>query len=105
MLLSIVIHTLSELDVPYIWPSGGIYIWIKLHEYLKSETIEVERELFHDLMRNGVYIAPGSAFGCREYGWFRVVMSVEELELKLGLKRFKQTLIRIKSKKQRFNDS
>lgn len=96
--LSIVVDTLKELDIPYIWPSGGLFIWIKLFKYLKSNAIESENEIFQDFMNNGVYIAPGFAFGSMEHGWFRIVISVDESELKLGLKRFKLTLNTLKEK-------
>ena len=50
-------------------------------------------ELFHKLFNHHkVYVVPGSEFCCEQFGWFRIVISVEPNQLDAGLVRIKSAL-------------
>lgn len=85
--LLIVTKTLDDSGVSYIKPSGGLFVWLNFKNHLKSDSEEEEKKLFELFMQHGVYIAPGFAFGSREHGWFRIVFSVGDEQLKLAMKR------------------
>ena len=62
--------------------------------FLREKTKEAELELFQSLFNDHkVYIVPGSEFSCEQFGWFRVIISVEPQNLDVGLKRIKTALL------------
>ena len=100
-----VTKTLKKLNIPFIQPTAGLFIWTNLRnvwsllslsylcmiiystfnnsiiiyfwilQYLKEMTLEAEANLWLNLLHKGVYVMPGYAFGCAERGWFRIVFS------------------------------
>ena len=69
---------------------GGFFIWMDFSIFLGSNpTLEKQDLMWRDMLQEGIYIAPGSAFRTREPGWFRMVFAVEERVLALSLTRIK----------------
>ena len=103
-----VIEELKNSNIEYICPSGGIFIWVNFSKYLKSPKKESEMNFFNTLMDSGIYVVPGSAFECKEPGWFRILISNNVEVLKIAIQRIKKSLaieLFLKSGLKRRSDS
>ena len=77
-----------------------MFAWLDLGKFLDESTKEAELELFQKLLDDHkVYVVPGSEFRCEQFGWFRVVISVEPHNLDAGITRIKSALLGISSRK------
>jgi 1-aminocyclopropane-1-carboxylate synthase len=78
---------LSDHKIPFLPGQAGHHVWIDLKEYVHGDRAE-ERELYKELLNNGVYIGLGEAFHAEEPGWFSIAYAIEWETLKLALDRF-----------------
>ncbi|KAI9353586.1 pyridoxal phosphate-dependent transferase, partial [Obelidium mucronatum] len=90
-------YVLAQLDarrVAYRAPQAGICVWLSAtsaqKEKEKKEKNDAEKddaELFRALLRGGVYAAPGAAFFCDKPGMLRVIVSLPQNTLEVGVRR------------------
>ena len=78
---------------------GGLYVWVDFREFVRPLSKEGELKLMEIFVENGVYITAGCAFYSPEFGWFRIIFSMNDVELKVGVQRIKKVLLDIKQKK------
>lgn len=78
---------------------GGLFLWVNLKEFMSPPCRENEMKLMETFLENGVYITAGIAFYSPEPGWFRIIFSVKDEELRLGIGRVKKVLTHIKEKR------
>ena len=79
--------------IPYATGSNaGFFIWInigdayrKLHPAIEAEN--VENHVMDLLLERRVFVANGRSFGSEDNGWFRIVFSVDRVNLMEGLER------------------
>lgn len=71
----LVTQHLQKLDIPYIYPTSGLFLWMNLSNYLLSDDKQAEIDMFNNLMEVGLYLVPGFAFECIEHGWFRIIFA------------------------------
>ena len=94
--LEIALRVLHDLEIPYVKPSAGLYVWFNLNKYIRGQPCEEkDKEMFFKLLENGVYVAPGFAFYSDEPGWFRIIFSLHCDELTLGMNRFRKVLLEL----------
>ena len=67
-------------------------MWANFEKRLHSKDSKRDDELFHCFLKQGIYIAPGKAFGETNPGWFRVITSLEQDRLDKGIKRITDAL-------------
>lgn len=75
---------LDELSIPYLPPTGAMYIWIDI-SYATGGDVAGWAERF--LLHERVAVAPGSAFGRAGEGWIRVCVAASRENLLEGLRR------------------
>lgn len=80
---NIVWKIFDALNCTYDKNIGGLFVWAKLPEGMKSE--EITDEL---LYKKNVFITPGTVFGSNGEGYIRASLCVEESVLKEVLNRF-----------------
>ena len=69
--------------------SAGFFIWANFSRFLQKITVEEEMKLFNLLFyKYKLYIIPGSQLSSNNPGWFRIVISINETDLKEFEKRF-----------------
>ena len=69
--------------------SAGFFIWANFSRFLPEKTIEEEMKLFHLLFyRYKLYIIPASQMSSNNPGWFRIVITINQGDLKEFEKRF-----------------
>uniref|UniRef100_H3ASI1 Aminotransferase class I/classII large domain-containing protein n=1 Tax=Latimeria chalumnae TaxID=7897 RepID=H3ASI1_LATCH len=88
----ILVAGLTELEIPVLKNSAGLFVWADFRKFLKSQTFEAEIELWWKLLDEKIYISPGKAFDCYEPGWFRLVFSDSAEKIYLGIERLQKTL-------------
>ena len=77
-----------------------MFAWLDFGEFLNERTKEAELVLFKKLFNDHqVYVVPGSEFRCEQFGWFRIVISVEPHNLDAGITRIKSALLGISKRK------
>ncbi|KAL3777955.1 hypothetical protein ACHAWO_011771 [Cyclotella atomus] len=99
------VQCLDELDIPYLEPDSGLFLWMDLREFLpelsanepiSNESLESkekrERELYLSLMKEyGLLFTPGMSMRNEHAGFFRCVFTAaSEEEFELGLVRIKK---------------
>lgn len=63
----------SSINVEYIQPQGGHFVFLYLGGFLKAITYEEEMRLFEKIWNEvRVNVTPGQFFSCPEPGWFRL---------------------------------
>lgn len=75
---------LGARGIRYLAPTGAFYLWIDVAHSSQGDVAEWAREF---LDREGVAVAPGSAFGAEGEGWIRVCLASERSVLLEGLAR------------------
>ncbi|XP_077994771.1 1-aminocyclopropane-1-carboxylate synthase-like protein 1 isoform X2 [Glandiceps talaboti] len=83
---------LTELGVPHLHRSSGLYIWADFRLYLSAPTKEEESSLHNRLQLSGVGIRTGDEFDCEEPGWFRIIFAHPVDILKIALERIGRVL-------------
>ena len=84
--------SLENLGVHVVHCNAGLYVWANFEKYLYSRESKRADELFHCFLKQGIYIAPGKAFGETNPGWFRLITSLEQDRLDKGIKRITEAL-------------
>ena len=75
--------------VSYQLPIGGFYYWLKLRDGLNAE------QVFHDLIKQKVFLIPGDVYFWKKklYNAFRLSVSyVEEERIRDGLRKIKEVM-------------
>ncbi|XP_063960516.1 probable inactive 1-aminocyclopropane-1-carboxylate synthase-like protein 2 [Lytechinus pictus] len=86
----ITMATLDEMDVAYVQPTAGFYIWADFNRFLSASNYAEEKSICCHVLSCGVSILPSSGFYGNEPGWFRVLFCIPLPELIEGLKRLKE---------------
>jgi aspartate/methionine/tyrosine aminotransferase len=96
---------LDELEVPYLKPDSGLFLWMDLREFLpplsptessNGESLQSkeqrERQLYLELMKEyGLLFTPGMSMRNERAGFFRCVFTAaSEEEFELGLVRIRR---------------
>ncbi|KAL5411671.1 hypothetical protein PMIN03_004711 [Paraphaeosphaeria minitans] len=78
---------LQQLDVTFMTPTDGIFVFAKLAKHAQS--IEDEQDFFHRLALQGVLLGPGNAYKGveRDYGWARIRFSIPIKVMEVALER------------------
>ena len=99
------ISCLKELDIPYLSPDSGLFLWMDLREFLPPLSVtelsdteslaskeQRERELYLSLMKEyGLLFTPGMSMRNEKAGFFRCVFTAaSEDEFELGLVRIRR---------------
>lgn len=67
-----VASALSDLGIPFVPATTGMFIWFSLREFIDSEAVHSERRLADSLWREQKLVfTPGEACHAIEQGWFR----------------------------------
>eukprot|EP00112_Aurelia_sp_Birch-Aquarium-sp1_P009767 Seg212.10 transcript_id=Seg212.10/GoldUCD/mRNA.D3Y31 product="putative inactive 1-aminocyclopropane-1-carboxylate synthase-like protein 2" protein_id=Seg212.10/GoldUCD/D3Y31 len=90
-----VVKELRKIGVKAFESVAGLYVWIDLRKYVEPLSKEGELDLMYKFLDNGIYITPGVAFQAPEYGWFRIIFSKNEHDMKLGVTRIIEVLQKI----------
>lgn len=88
-------HLTGELQgmaIPYLDRPAALYVWADLRKYLRESSFEEELSLWRCFLKHKVVLSCGQAFSCSTPGWFRIVFSVQQHHLPLGLKRIREAL-------------
>uniref|UniRef100_A0A2P2I1Q6 1-aminocyclopropane-1-carboxylate synthase-like protein 1 n=1 Tax=Hirondellea gigas TaxID=1518452 RepID=A0A2P2I1Q6_9CRUS len=92
------VHQLTAAGMTVHQSKAGFYVWINITPFMNQQTITEELEVFEELMAAGVYTIPGSTLHCKVPGWVRIIFTVSENNLDVGLKRFISVLQSRKTK-------
>ena len=52
---------------------------------MREKTFEEEDRVWKALLKAGVLVAPGVGFMCAEPGWFRIIFSIPNDSLEVGM--------------------
>ena len=79
--------------------NAAFFIWLQLGDAYGAchpgrQIIDNEKDIMNLMLEEKVFVAPGQSFGSEENGWFRVVFSVDRINLIEGLKRILKALNR-----------
>jgi len=89
---------LERLSIPVMPSKAALFCWADFSKYLPSKDTAGEMKLFNDLMDKAkVYMVPGSEFGCKIPGWFRLIFAVKPSVLIEALDRIEAFLRPIKN--------
>ncbi|XP_070829053.1 1-aminocyclopropane-1-carboxylate synthase-like protein 1 [Chaetodon trifascialis] len=83
---------LQAMAIPYLDRPAALYVWADLRKYLREPSFEEELSLWRCFLKHKVVLSCGQAFSCSTPGWFRIVFSVQQHRLQLGLKRIREAL-------------
>ena len=89
-------RVLESIGVPCFPSKAGLYLWVDLREFVKPLNKGGELALMESFVNNGVYVTASCAFYAPEPGWFRIIFSVAADELKIGMERVREVLLRVK---------
>ncbi|GAB7334403.1 hypothetical protein MBLNU13_g06409t1 [Cladosporium sp. NU13] len=72
--------------------NAGFFLWVQLGQVYSDNHPEldlpdVEGHVMQMLLESKVFVAPGKSFGAEEIGWFRIVFSIDRVNLFEGLER------------------
>ncbi|XP_072047563.1 1-aminocyclopropane-1-carboxylate synthase-like protein 1 [Amphiura filiformis] len=87
-----VTDSLDEFNIPYLCRSAGLFVWADFRKYLSTNTFEAEKELLERFLANKVYITPSVAFYGNEPGWFRIIFSRNQQDVKKGMERITEVI-------------
>ncbi|KAF1970817.1 PLP-dependent transferase [Bimuria novae-zelandiae CBS 107.79] len=80
-------NVLQQLDVKFITPTDGIFLFAKLAKHAQS--IEDEQEFYARLAQQGVRTSPGTLYKGvdKEFGWTRIRFSIPVKTMEVALER------------------
>lgn len=85
---------LSELNIPYLNATAGLFCWMDFTEFLPTEGTDDEREriLYLDLLKEyGLLFTPGRSMKNEKPGFFRCVFTAaNDEEFQLGMERLRK---------------
>ena len=72
--------------------NAGFFLWVQLGQVYSDnhpglDLPDVKGHLMQLLLESKVFVAPGKSFGAEEMGWFRIVFSIDRVNLFEGLER------------------
>ncbi|CAO3611888.1 unnamed protein product [Mucor hiemalis] len=79
-------------NVNYLEAEAGPFMLLDLKSYFDEPTFEFEKTVWHRMVNNGVYLAPGFAFHSHRPGFFRLTFALPWDVLQIGLNRMIQVL-------------
>ena len=88
---------LTDLEISFLAPAGGFFIWVDMRNYVKPLSKEGEMKLLNAFVDNGVYICSGLAFHSKESGWFRIIFTSPDEYLLPAIQRVKDVLQNFKA--------
>eukprot|EP00112_Aurelia_sp_Birch-Aquarium-sp1_P009766 Seg212.9 transcript_id=Seg212.9/GoldUCD/mRNA.D3Y31 product="putative inactive 1-aminocyclopropane-1-carboxylate synthase-like protein 2" protein_id=Seg212.9/GoldUCD/D3Y31 len=91
-----VVKELRKIGIKALESVAGLFVWIDLRKYVEPLSKEGELDLMDKFLDNGIYITPGVAFHAPEYGWFRIIFSRNEHDIKVGVTRIIEVLQKIR---------
>lgn len=113
---NIITDFFNQHNIPYLrGGNAAIFIWADFRERLlpggKNEdfasgsrfakVLTARQNLLNDhCQRKGVWIGKGQSFTPEEIGWFRIVFTVKEETLKIGLNRIVEALVELEGSGQ-----
>ncbi|KAF8024679.1 hypothetical protein BT93_F1760 [Corymbia citriodora subsp. variegata] len=82
---------LKDLGIECLNSNAGLFCWVNMRRFLKSNTFEAEMELWRRLIYEvGWNVSPGSSFHCVEPGWFRICFAnMDERTMAVAMRRFR----------------
>lgn len=82
---------LEKTGISCLKSNAGLFCWVDMRHFLKSNTFEAEMELWKNIVYDvKLNISPGSSCHCTEPGWFRVCFAnMSEETLDLAMERLK----------------
>ncbi|XP_050217162.1 1-aminocyclopropane-1-carboxylate synthase 7 [Mercurialis annua] len=85
----LIIQGLKKAGIECLKGNAGLFCWMNLSPFLKTQTRESELDLWKSIVRDvKLNISPGSSCHCNEPGWFRVCFAnMSEQTLEVALKR------------------
>ncbi|KAJ4356476.1 uncharacterized protein N0V89_004509 [Didymosphaeria variabile] len=80
-------NVLKQLDVCFVAPTDGIFVFAKLAKYAQS--VEDERDFYNRLAQQGVLLGPGTMYKGvdKEFGWARIRFSIPVKTMEVALER------------------
>jgi DNA-binding transcriptional MocR family regulator len=69
---------LQENDVPFIPADSGMFVWMDLTEFTNDGILDIdtmERQLYLELLQNGLLFTPGRSMKNESPGFFRCVFT------------------------------
>lgn len=80
-------NVLEQLDVKYIVPTDGVFVFAQLAKHAQS--VEEEKDFYDKLERHGVRVSTGSIYKGvdKEFGWARITFSLPVKVLEAALER------------------
>ncbi|CCF34408.1 hypothetical protein CH063_06406 [Colletotrichum higginsianum] len=87
-----VLARLTQLDVPFVAPEAGFFVFVDLSRWLDKDAAQTRRgsaelELLSRLMAHRVFLEPGQAFFSARPGWFRLNFGNDDETVNLGLRK------------------
>jgi DNA-binding transcriptional MocR family regulator len=81
------------LDVTFVTPTDGIFVFAKLAKHAQS--IEEEQDFFTRLAQQGIYLGPGNMFNGvdKDFGWARIRFSIPAKVMEVALERITAFLV------------
>jgi len=83
---------LEQMGVGVRKSKAAFFIWANVQSFMKSKTEEEEMAIFDELFEAGLYVVPGVKNHCQDPGWIRIVFTVSEEEIDVGLDRMENVL-------------
>lgn len=84
---------LNEFEIPYLYPTAGLFVWMNFSQFLDAETAKDERELYLKLVNTyGLLFTPGVSMQ-HSPGYFRCVFTAASAaEFAIAISRLKTFL-------------
>lgn len=87
---AMVASAMSDLGIPFVPATTGMFIWFSLREFIDSEAVHSERQLADALWReHKLVFTPGEACHAIEPGWFRWCYASSKDSLPEAIRRFR----------------
>ncbi|KAL1606492.1 hypothetical protein SLS60_003896 [Paraconiothyrium brasiliense] len=80
-------NVLEQLDVSFVVPTDGIFVFAKLAKHAQS--LEDERDFYNRLAEQGVLLGPGTMYKGvdKDFGWARIRFSIPVKTMEVALER------------------
>ncbi|XP_048828736.1 1-aminocyclopropane-1-carboxylate synthase-like protein 1 [Brienomyrus brachyistius] len=92
---------LQNLRLPYLHRTAGFFVWVDMRKYLREQTFQAELALWRCFLRHKVVVSCGQSYQCSTPGWFRLVFSIPEPSLRMGMERISGALRELEQSNRR----